>query len=140
MRTVLWLVVTLAFTACDPEVQHDAGQDAGQDADTDDDGDGDMDFTIEPPEPPAPPELPLPPVLTPCPPGWREVPPEDPTDPFDVAICDPWPEGGPQDCADDEAHFPGEPGCARIGTECPAEDWTHPPDDDERRTDQHWHD
>lgn len=62
--------------------------------------------------PPAAPALPS---MAPCPAGWREV-----VD-GDVVTCDPWPEGGPAACADDEAHFVGEAGCARIGTECPAD-------------------
>jgi hypothetical protein len=60
-----------------------------------------------------------PPVFTPCPAGWREV-----TDAETGTVtCDPWPEGGPHDCAADEAHFPGEPDCTRIGDPCPAGDW-----------------
>jgi len=55
-----------------------------------------------------------------CPSGWREVP--DPE--IDgLATCDPFPESGPADCAADEAHFPGEPGCARVGPACPAGDF-----------------
>ena len=62
---------------------------------------------------------PLPPVLTPCPPGWREIP-----DANGVATCDPWPATGYRtDCAWDEAHFPGTPGCSRVGTDCPADGW-----------------
>jgi len=55
--------------------------------------------------------------MTPCPDGWREL--------VDggVVTCDPWPEDGPYECAEDEAHFPGEPGCTRIGTDCPAGSW-----------------
>src|SRR5687767_7702175 len=61
---------------------------------------------------------PAPPVFTPCPAGWREV------EGGDVTVCDPWPATGRvSTCAADEAHFPGEPGCARIGTACPAGDW-----------------
>jgi hypothetical protein len=40
-----------------------------------------------------------------------------------LIACRPWPEGGPASCEGVQAHFPGEPGCARIGTECPAGDW-----------------
>ena len=59
----------------------------------------------------------VPPIaLTPCPAGWREVPPEGAAG---LATCDPYPEGGPSDCAEDEAHFPGEPGCTTIGSACP---------------------
>lgn len=64
-------------------------------------------FGVAPPEPPAPPQL------APCPAGWR----------LDGDVCDPWPAGGHATCAADEAHFPGEPGCARIGAACPAGDW-----------------
>jgi len=55
-----------------------------------------------------------------CPVGWRQVP--HATIP-DLVVCDPWPEGGPADCAPHEAHFPGEPGCIRVGTVCPADGW-----------------
>ena len=56
-------------------------------------------------------------VMTPCPEGWREV------EENGVVACDPWPVGGQQECADDEAHFPGEPGCTPIGTPCPEGNW-----------------
>jgi len=78
------------------------------DAGAADGGSGDAGF-----EGAAPPELP---GMTPCPEGWREVG-EAP------AICEPWPEGGPLDCGPGEAHFPGAPACARIGTACPAGEW-----------------
>ncbi|MBI2893326.1 MAG: hypothetical protein HYY06_07215 [Deltaproteobacteria bacterium] len=70
-----------------------------------------------PPVPPTPPELPR---MTPCPDGWREE-----VDPDNAAVvtCDPWPEGGRQECAEDEAHFPGRPGCERIGPACPEGEW-----------------
>jgi hypothetical protein len=55
-----------------------------------------------------------------CPKGWREVP--DP-DVEGLVTCDPWPNDGPTDCTDDEAHFPGEAACRRIGTACPAGDY-----------------
>ncbi|MBW2262117.1 MAG: right-handed parallel beta-helix repeat-containing protein [Deltaproteobacteria bacterium] len=70
-------------------------------------------------EAPTPPEPPAPPVFTPCPDGWREVEDVD----TGIVTCDPWPEGGPEECGADEAHFPGEPGCTRIGTACPTGDW-----------------
>ncbi|MBI2893327.1 MAG: hypothetical protein HYY06_07220 [Deltaproteobacteria bacterium] len=75
---------------------------------------------IAEPEPPAPPEPPELPRMTPCPDGWREN-----VDPDNAALvtCDPWPEGGRQDCAEDEAHFPGRPGCERIGPPCPEGEW-----------------
>jgi hypothetical protein len=89
------LVVALAASCGDadpPEVAADAGAD-------------DASATTPP--------VPALPMLAPCPAGWREVPGEP-------ATCDPWPATGPTDCpADDEAHFPGEPACARIGTDCP---------------------
>ena len=85
----------------EPEViDEDVGEDAG--------------FEPELPEPPAPP------VLTPCPEGWREGLPEEAGG---VITCDPWPEGGQEDCAEDEAHFPGEPECATIGTPCGTGEW-----------------
>lgn len=66
-----------------------------------------------------PPALPTLPTLTPCRAGWREVVGEE-----SVTLCEPWPAGGRRDdCAIDEGHFPGTPGCARIGTACPADGW-----------------
>jgi len=57
------------------------------------------------------------PVMTPCPEGWREYVESD-----GFTGCAPYGEEGPQTCdAIDEAHFPGTPGCARIGTACPAD-------------------
>lgn len=92
----------------------DAGADAGIDASPDA---AVEDLEPAPPELPASPSLP---ILTPCPEGWLEV-----GDPDDAALrhCRPWPEDGPDDCRRDEAHFPGGPGCERVGTECPAGDW-----------------
>ncbi len=72
------------------------------------------------PAPPVAPAAPTLPRLTPCPPGWREV--AGPS-PDWATTCDPWPAGGRQTCAADQAHFPGEPGCVRIGTACPAGPW-----------------
>ena len=65
--------------------------------------------------PPAPPADPLPPVLGPCPDGWRAV--ED----DGYGWCDPWPETGRAECAAGEAHFPGEPACRAIGVESAGE-------------------
>jgi hypothetical protein len=62
-----------------------SGTDAGDVAD-------DGGFDVPPPDPPAPPDPPVPPVLTPCPEGWVEAPPEEPDG---VATCDPWPDGDP---------------------------------------------
>ncbi|MCC7535395.1 MAG: hypothetical protein IT379_04245 [Deltaproteobacteria bacterium] len=83
------------------------------------------------PTPPAPPEIPWlaqgepsvepagPPVITPCPTGWREA-----ASPAGVPFCDPWPEGGRRSCGPaDEVQLPGEPGCRRIGPVCPDGDW-----------------
>lgn len=64
-------------------------------------------------------ETPAPPVLGPCPDGWRQIAVEG----TDVVACDPWPEGGPVDCGVGEAHFPGEPGCVTVGPPCPAGDF-----------------
>lgn len=69
---------------------------------------------------PAPPAAAARPVLTPCPAGWREV---ADTQWLDVVVCDPWPEGGPERCEGATAQFPGDPGCAPIGTACPADGW-----------------
>lgn len=134
-------VVALFVSACssDPDDQPDAGESDG-------DADADADFEVALP------------VLTPCPEGWEEVPPEveggvTTCDPWPgsspvimtpcpegwreveddgVVTCDPWPEGGPHECAEDEAHFPGEPGCSLIGTPCPEGNWAEDlPDDQE---------
>ncbi|MCZ7680944.1 MAG: hypothetical protein M5U28_20035 [Sandaracinaceae bacterium] len=40
-----------------------------------------------------------------------------------LARCEPYPDGGPEDCPFGEAHFPGEPGCALVGSACPAGEW-----------------
>ena len=40
-----------------------------------------------------------------------------------IVSCRPWPAGGPATCSGAEAHFPGEPGCARVGTVCPQGDF-----------------
>ncbi len=128
----IWIVIVAMVMACS------CGPGARPAGDADADSDADAEAT-----------LPAPPVLTPCPEGWREVPPEEEggvttCDPWPgsspvnltpcpegwravegdgVVTCDPWPEDGPQDCAEDEAHFPGEPGCTRIGTACPEGSW-----------------
>lgn len=88
----------------------DAAADAGPDAEVV------PTFEPTPPEPPEPPASPS----CPCAAGWRSVP--DPRE-ADITACEPWPVGGPVDCADDEAHFPGEPGCTRVGPSCPAGDF-----------------
>jgi len=76
-------------------------------------------LTVTPPAEPAAPEPPAPPVLTPCSSGWREI----VAAPGDPASCDPWPETGIAMCPDDAAHFPGEAGCARVGSACPVGEW-----------------
>jgi len=71
-----------------------------------------------------PPDIPWldegrPPIrLAPCPPGWREV-----LEETGFSTCDPYPEDGPADCENGEAHFPGEPGCLPIGDPCPSGDY-----------------
>lgn len=65
----------------------------------------------------AQPAAPAAPVLTPCPSGWRVV------DAGGVDACEPWPDGGRMACVNASAHFPGEPACALVGTECPADGW-----------------
>lgn len=68
---------------------------------------------------PIAPAPPAPPVMTPCPEGFYEV-------PGDPVVCSPWPETGMATCAQGLAHFPGEPGCRPLGSPCPAGDF---PDD-----------
>jgi len=127
LESLFAVAALLVACSSDPAVQPDSGID----------GDADADFEIAPPVltpcpdgweevhdeeeggvttcDPWPGSSPV--VMNPCPEGWREV--ED----DGVVTCDPWPEGGPHECADDEAHFPGEPGCSRIGTACPERYW-----------------
>ncbi len=55
----------------------------------------------------------------PCPTAWREV-----YTPTSDLACDPWPEGGRQACAEPgQAHLPGTPGCAAIGSSCDPSGW-----------------
>jgi len=70
------------------------------------------------PPPRAAPMPPALPVMGPCPDGWRAV-----GIPDGPELCEPFPETGLASCADHEAHFPGTPGCQRIGTECAADGW-----------------
>jgi hypothetical protein len=56
--------------------------------------------------------------LTPCPDGWRTR-----TEDDGATVCDPFPDGIATTCAPEEAVLPGEPGCVRIGTPCPADGW-----------------
>lgn len=114
---VLPLVASLAI-GCGSGEPPDGARDAGPDDDAAVDGGEDAAPPV--PTPPAEPAPPAWPRFTPCPAGWREVP--DPADP-QLVICDPWPEGGPLDCPADAAHFPGEPGCSRVGPPCPAGDF-----------------
>lgn len=108
IRAVLLVAAVLA--ACDgtPAGPPDAGE-PGPDAGTS--------FEPAPPEAVQPP---APPRLAPCPAGWREI---APVVTGGAAACDPWPAGGVQTCPPDSAHFPGEPGCSRLGSACPAGDW-----------------
>ena len=101
-RSALLLALSLALAACGtPRPAPDAARDGATDAYTG----------------PTPPTPPAPPVLTPCPPSWRTV-----TSANGIETCDPYPESGYRtDCAFDEAHWPGTPGCTRVGTACPAD-------------------
>ncbi len=104
----------VALGACGDDAAP-SGADAGA-ADTGTGG-GDAGLDAGPSWPgPAAPE---PPRMT-CPTGWRSI-----VDDEGVPVgCDPWPVGGRATCtAIDEAHFPGEVGCARIGPACPAGDF-----------------
>ncbi len=112
-RAVLTAFLASALGAgCGDRFDRGHGDDAGPDG-------GDGGLVTEPPPLDAP-ASPAPPRITPCPDGWREA--ADPGLP-DISVCDPWPATGPQDCAVDEAHFPGEADCRRVGTPCPAGDW-----------------
>ncbi len=92
---------------------HDAPADAGIEFDAQL---PDAPPTVRTPAPPAPPVLPF---LTPCPDGWRDVP---PTGSQGVATCEPWPAGKPA-CPDGEAMFPGDGACVPLGHACPAGEW-----------------
>jgi hypothetical protein len=62
----------------------------------------------------------VPPIgIAPCPDGWREV-----DDGSGITTCDPYSEPGALDCPNGEAHFPGEPGCAPVGSSCAAGDFS----------------
>ena len=87
---------------------------------SDDDGGGAPDGAIDPDGgvvvmPPAPP---APVALTPCPTGWSE------SDRLGFPTCEPFPGGAVEDCPTGEAHFPGEAGCAPVGSACPAGDFS----------------
>lgn len=104
------VALLLTLCACGGETQEDpedrdASADAGPDAEAE-----------HRPAEPAPPALP---VMTPCPAGWREI----AAEPGGPVRCDPWPEGGPATCADDEAHFPGTEECEVVGTPCGDGEW-----------------
>ncbi len=64
---------------------------------------------------PAQPAAASEPVLLPCPAGWRTI-----ARPGAPDVCDPWPASGYASCPPGQAHFPGTPGCAAIGTVCPS--------------------
>ena len=100
----LAVAAAVATAACGDDGAGEGGEDAGRVVDA---GRATAD-------PPAPAALP---VLTPCPPGWREV-----AD-GEVTYCEPWPESGRSDCTGAEAHLPGTAGCAPIGRACPAGDY-----------------
>lgn len=109
LRSLFGLLAVVALAGCD-----DGGgtADAGTDADLPEPGLVDIPWLSdgEPPIAPSPEHA--------CPEGFRR----EETD-QGLVSCLPWPAEGPADCAGAEAHFPGEPGCARVGTACPAGDW-----------------
>ncbi len=102
---VLGIGFALVAVACgDASVPTDA---MPPDADLDGGSEVDIPWLDESAPPVAPP------VLTPCPSGWREVT-EDGT-----SHCDPFPEEGVADCPFGQAHFVGDPACAPVGDPCP---------------------
>jgi hypothetical protein len=107
MRTLL-AAASIALAACDGG---GAPADGGADGAAEDGGEPTVPWLADGVPPIAPP------VLTPCPDGWREV-----AD-GDLVTCDPYPEGGPMTCGVGDAHFPGEPGCAPVGDPCPVGDF-----------------
>src|SRR5688572_21564297 len=105
------LVLLLALAACSEEAV--MPEDGGASADAIVAADGGSRL----PAAPAAPAAAMLPELTPCPSGWREV---APSEEGRAATCDPWPAGGRvTTCPAGQAHFPGEPGCASIGSACP---------------------
>ncbi|HJK99449.1 MAG TPA: hypothetical protein RMF84_19640, partial [Polyangiaceae bacterium LLY-WYZ-14_1] len=79
----------------------------------------------------APPDIPwlddgVPPVAWTCPSGWRS------DSEGGLVTCDPYPEGGPEECPEGEADFLGDTGggagCVSIGRACGSE--IFPPVDD----------
>lgn len=65
----------------------------------------------------AAPAAAAPPVLTPCPPGWREE------DAGTTTVCQPWPTTGASTCPQGTAQFPGDSQCAAVGAGCPSGFW-----------------
>ncbi len=105
-RAAVAVIFSLVAGCSGPDSSADAGGDASM-----------VEERVTPPQIPwlAEGEPPVAaPVLTPCPSGWREVTVDG------IVECDPYPEGGPADCADGEAHFVGEAGCRPVGDVCPS--------------------
>ncbi|RLB54190.1 MAG: hypothetical protein DRJ42_09800 [Deltaproteobacteria bacterium] len=118
--SVALLVSLLAGLACGDDADVPDASDAGPGDDALDGALAVGSFVVAPPDIPwlaegLPPIAPV--ALTPCPDGWREV------TGGDAVECDPYPEGGAEDCGPGEAHFPGEPGCRPVGAACPAGDY-----------------
>lgn len=110
--TVAW---SAAGSACGDDAGMAGGADGGSDAGASRAAEPDIPWLAA-----GAPPVQLPHAV--CPAGWREAHPiaEEPG----VTTCDPWPASGRAACtAVDEAHFVGEPGCARVGPPCPAGDW-----------------
>ena len=105
-KSLVTAIVLLTIASCDGEPSHGADSGAPDGGEERDGGEAEPLYD--------PPELP---IFTPCPSGWRE----QNTD--GVTTCEPWPEGGRQECSDSEAHFPGEAGCRIVGAPCPEGDW-----------------
>lgn len=63
---------------------------------------------------PEPPAAAASPSLAPCPDAWHER-----TSAAGVVTCDPWVRTPERCVAPDEAMFPGDEACARVGTACP---------------------
>jgi len=106
-----FILISLLFSgACGDD---DGGADGGADASTDSGPpiNADIPWLADGLPPIAPP------VLTPCPTGWREV------TAGELTICDPLPDAGGATCSAGEAHFVGTPGCAAVGDACPVGDF-----------------
>lgn len=119
-RTQSFLFVALvALASCGDD--DTVGGDAAVDARPGSDGGTRMPTVVAPPESPALPATPARFSDLACPSGWTRV---DVGSAEGAYYCDPWPEGRAPCAAPDEERFTGSAACERIGTACPAGEWS----------------